>query len=138
MAAAEFDTRLVRVRLDVPIFHKLDESITQLTVVTTHIDARLTGKTFQTVDSERLKVQDVLKVKQDAVGMLPYFSVLCYPKDEARAVELIHEALQRWLMPMLAYYRVMGDAVKNPLEVKTREQFMDELMQRPSKNKIQN
>lgn len=130
MSAEKFDVQLLKVSLDVPMKHRLDEGVEQLVVVTTQIDAQMKGKSFYTSEGKRFPQEYIMKVKFLATGMLPDFYVICRPDDLDAAVALLHAAIIKHLPPVLNYYEVVSRASQNPLLVKTRDEYMAELVGR--------
>jgi len=128
MSAGNFDIALLKVSLDVPMPHRLTENLEQLVIVTTPIQARLNGKTLSTSEGKRIPSDALMKVKTLAVGMLPDYYVVCRPEDLDQAVAMIHEAVANYIKKQLSYYAIVSKAVEQPIQVKTRDQFMSDLI----------
>ncbi|KPC17234.1 Uncharacterized protein AC499_1395 [Pseudomonas amygdali pv. lachrymans] len=111
-----------------PMKHRLNEELEQLVVVTNPIDAQLKGKSYFTSEGKRFPEEFIMKVKSLAMGMLPDYYVICHPGDLDEAVALLHAAILKHLAPVLNYYDVVSRAAKNPLLVKTKDEFMADLM----------
>lgn len=130
VSTEKFDVQLLKVSLDVPMKHRLDEGMDQLVVVTSQIDAQMKGKSFFTSEGKRFPQEYIMQVKSLAMGMLPDYYVICRPGDLDAAVALLHAAIIKHLAPVLNYYEIVSRAAKNPLLVKTRDEYMAELMNR--------
>ena len=130
MSTEKFDIKLLKVTLDVPMKHGLNEGLGQLVVVTSQIDVQMKGKSFFTSEGKRFPQEYIMQVKSLAVGMLPEYYVICRPEDLDAAVALLHSAIIKHLAPVLKYYEVVSRAAKNPMLVKTRDEYMAELMGR--------
>lgn len=128
MSAGNFPIELLKVALDVPMLHRLTADQEKLVIVTTPIHARLNGKTLSTSEGKRIPNDALMKVKTLAVGMLPDYYVVCRPEELDQAVALIHEAVAKFIKKQVSYYAIVAKAVEQPLQVKTREEFMEGLM----------
>ncbi|MBD8615599.1 hypothetical protein [Pseudomonas sp. CFBP 13719] len=128
MSTIEYDIHLLKVSLDVPMAHRLKDDLEQMVIVTTPIEARLTGKTFSTSEGKRIPKDSLMQIKTLGLGMLPDYYVVCYPEDLEQAVSLIHIRVAQFIDKQLSYYKVVSKAVEKPLQVKSRDQFMNDLM----------